>query len=201
MGISKWFTYRNILRWIFTYKIKINVFLPENFLLTSLGWNELRNELRATTARQDFVSFSCFSSCPVARNSLHPRLVSRKFAAVYLPLLPLPRDEFYENIRALLLSNRKGANDVTVGGWHTEFSIRCDRASIVGFLDNTWGPSAWSFGRISNVIVLEETSGFRLACCGVWKLCDAIFLGEKSARRWIGRNRAFPSLSLNYKLM
>ena len=29
MGISKRFTYRNILRWIFTYKININVFLPE----------------------------------------------------------------------------------------------------------------------------------------------------------------------------
>ena len=29
MGISKRFTYRNILRLKFAYKIKINVFLPE----------------------------------------------------------------------------------------------------------------------------------------------------------------------------
>ena len=44
----------------------------------------------------------------VGRNSLHPRLVSRKFAAAYLLLLPLPRDEFIKG-HCLLSSNRKGA--------------------------------------------------------------------------------------------
>ena len=49
----------------------------------------------------------------VARNLLHPRMVSRTFAAVYLPLLLLPRDEFRKGY-CLLSSNREGANDVTV---------------------------------------------------------------------------------------
>ena len=74
----------------------------------------------------------------VVLNSLHPRVVISKFAADYLLLLPLPRDECLKG-QCLLSSNRKGANGVTVGGRHTEFQLRCDRASIVGFHDNIWG--------------------------------------------------------------
>ena len=39
MGIPKRFTYRNILRSIFTYKIKINVFLPEMCLVVLVSEN------------------------------------------------------------------------------------------------------------------------------------------------------------------
>ena len=45
--------------------------------------------------------------------------------------------------------------------------------------------SASSFGWISNIIVREETSGFQLAWCVVWNLCDGDFLW-KSARHWSG---------------
>ena len=38
----------------------------------------------------------------------------------------------------LLSSNRNGAKWVTVGGRHTEFQLRYDRAWIAGFLDNIW---------------------------------------------------------------
>ena len=36
MGITRWFTYRNILRGILTYNIKINVFLPEMLFVVVL---------------------------------------------------------------------------------------------------------------------------------------------------------------------
>ena len=66
------------------------------------------------------------------------RLVSRKFATVYLPLPPLLHDKFMKG-HCLLSFNRKGANGVTVRGQHTEFQLRCDQAWIAGFLDNIWG--------------------------------------------------------------
>ena len=76
---GKFFTYQSGVKWIAPGKT------PSPFLF--------------------YVIFSVFFFVSVARNSLHPRLVSRKFATVYLPLLPLPQNKFMKG-HCLLSSNR-----------------------------------------------------------------------------------------------
>ena len=58
------------------------------------------------------------------------------------------------------------------------------------------GMSSASFGRILKIIVREETSGFQLTWCGIWKLCDGNFLVKIGS----ALDRSKISVSLHYTL-
>ena len=113
---------------------------------------------------------------------------------LFAPSYP-PQDEFMK-VHCLQVEWNRVQMELEASAWNSSQSAINLR--LLDFSIILWS-SALSFGRISNVMVRKETSGFWLAWCGIWKLCNGIFsvrIVSASVRLKI----SFPLLSLYYML-